>query len=420
MTGDAASLVIVGASLAGVRAAEAVREAGFSGRLTLVGAGPHFPPFDRPPLSKRLSSADLASLTRIRVRDDLCADLVLGRPATGLDVAGRKVFLDDGTSRHYDGLVIATGAAPRTLPGAEGNVMVLRTVRDSIRLAESLRAAGGTRPARVTVVGAGVLGCEIAASCRSLGAEVTMIGDQPEPMVRVVGTAMGAALRDLHARNGIRLLLGHHVQSATWTRHADRDGAERSTLVRLDSGQEVTADVVVACIGATPNTDWLAGSGLTIDDGVVCDEWCFAEGADRSIVAAGDVARWYHPLLGRFVRVEHWTNAATQGGAAARNLVAAVAGVGELASYEALPYSWSDQFGWKLQMLGVPTGTAEVIEGNVDDGKFVAAYRDNGRLTGALCVNMPSRLRRWRTELLAAPASPNGAGGRLARQGRTP
>jgi NADPH-dependent 2,4-dienoyl-CoA reductase/sulfur reductase-like enzyme len=176
------------------------------------------------------------------------------------------------------------------------------------------------------------------------------------------------------------------------------------TVVRLDDGQEVTADVVVACIGVAPNTRWLAGSGLTISDGVVCDQWCFAEGAGRTVVAAGDVARWHHPLLGGLVRVEHWTNAATQGGAAARNLLAAVAGLGEVASYDALPYSWSDQFGWKLQMLGVPSATAEVVEGNVADGKFVAAYCDGGRLTGVLCVNLPARLRHWRKQVTAAAA----------------
>jgi NADPH-dependent 2,4-dienoyl-CoA reductase/sulfur reductase-like enzyme len=396
--------VIVGASLAGVRAAEAIREAGFSGRLTLIGAGPHFPPYDRPPLSKHLSPADPARLTRIRVRDDLEAELVLGTPAAGLDVAGRRVSLDDGSSRGYGGLVIATGAAPRTLPGASGNVMVLRTVRDSARLAESLNSPGRGRPARVTVIGAGVLGCEIAAACRGMGADVTMIDVQPEPMVRVVGTGVGRILRDLHVRNGVRLLLGRSVESVS--------GSGTATEVRLAPSQEpggqehgereVSADVVVVCIGVAPNTGWLADSGLTVSDGVVCDRWCFAEGSDRTVVAAGDVARWYHPLLGRLVRVEHWTNAATQGGTAARNLLAVLSGTGEPASYDALPYSWSDQYGWKLQMLGVPAGAVQIAEGSTADGKFVAVYSERGQLTGALCVNLPSRLRHWRQEVTAA------------------
>lgn len=394
MTAVPGGLVVVGASLAGVRAAEALREAGYGGRLTLIGAGPHFPPYDRPPLSKHLGPADPARLTRIRVRDDLGAELVLGTPAAGLDVAGRRVILGDGTSRGYGGLVIATGAAPRALPDATGNVMVLRTVRDSARLAESLHAADRGRPARVAVIGAGVLGCEIAAACRGLGADVTMIDVQPEPMVRVVGTEVGGLLRDLHAGNGVRLLLGRGVRSVT--------GAGAATVVRLDDGLQVAADIVVACIGVAPNTGWLAGSGLTVSDGVVCDEWCFAEGSDRSVVAAGDVARWHHPLLGRLVRVEHWTNAATQGGTAARNLLAAVSGTGEPARYDALPYSWSDQYGWKLQMLGVPAGAASIAEGSTADGKFVAVYAERGQLTGALCVNLPSRLRHWRREVTAA------------------
>jgi NADPH-dependent 2,4-dienoyl-CoA reductase/sulfur reductase-like enzyme len=387
-------LVIVGASLAGVRAAEAVREAGFGGRLTLVGAGPHFPPYDRPPLSKHLSSADPARLARIRMRDDLGAELVLGTRATGLDVADRRVILDDGSSRDYTGLVVTTGAAPRTLPDASGNVMVLRTVRDSARLAESLHAAGRGGSALVTVIGAGVLGCEIASACRGMGADVTMIDVQPQPMVRVVGTEVGRTLRDLHARNGIRLLLGRSVQSVS--------GSGDATVVRLADGLEIVADIVVACIGVVPNTDWLAGSGLTVSDGVVCDQWCFAEGSGRTVVAAGDVARWYHPLMGRQVRVEHWTNAATQGGTAARNLLAAVAGLGEPVSYDALPYAWSDQYGWKLQMLGVPVGAAEIAEGSMEDEKFVAIYQEDGQLTGALCVNLPSRLRHWRKEIIAA------------------
>ena len=394
MTSVPGGLVVVGASLAGVRAAEAVREAGFTGRLTLVGAGPHFPPYDRPPLSKHLSPADPARLTRIRVRDDLGAELVLGTPAAGLDLAGRRVILADGSSRGYAGLVIATGAAPRPLPDASGNVLVLRTVRDSARLAEALHPAAGGRPARVAVIGAGVLGCEVAAACRALGAGVTMIDVQPEPMVRVVGTEVGAILRDLHAGNGVRLLLGHGVRSVR--------GSGAATVVQLDDGQQVVADVVVACIGVAPNTAWLAGSGLTVSDGVVCDQWCFADGSDRTVVAAGDVARWYHPLLGRLVRVEHWTNAATQGGTAARNLLAVLSGDGEPVRYDALPYSWSDQYGWKLQMLGVPAGTVAIAEGSVASGKFVAAYQEDGQLTGALCVNLPSRLRHWRREVTAA------------------
>jgi NADPH-dependent 2,4-dienoyl-CoA reductase/sulfur reductase-like enzyme len=330
-------------------------------------------------------------LDRVRVADELDMDLRLGRRAIKLDASGHKLFLDDETSLQYDGLVIATGATPRLLPDSDrSNVHVLRTAEDAVRLRESLVPG-----IRVAVIGAGVLGCEIAATCRGLGLEVSLIDLFPAPMLRVVGPELAEVFTRLHAKRGVQLHLGRQVLGLR--------GDPAVDAVLLDGDEVVRTDVVVVSIGVVPDTDWLVGSGLELVDGLVCDEHCFARGAaDRSVVAAGDVARWHHPLIGRDIRVEHWTNAVSQAQVAASNLVATVTGQAEPQPYAALPYAWSDQYDWKIQTIGVVGPQITVEEGSLDDRQFVVSYRDRGRLVGALCANWPNRLARWRKQITEA------------------
>jgi NADPH-dependent 2,4-dienoyl-CoA reductase/sulfur reductase-like enzyme len=384
---DRSHVVVVGASLAGLRAAEAVRRAGFGARLSLVGAEKHFPPVDRPPLSKKFLHGD-GQGEPLRVAPDLDIDLMLACEATGLDVAARRVSLNDGSRLAYDGLVIATGATVRRLPGTEGrrNVHVLRTVEDAAALRSALVPG-----ARVAVIGAGVLGCEIAATCRMLGIDVTVIDVFSQPMLRILGPYAAPLLADLHRAHGARLLLDQRVLGLR--------GQDEADGVLLADGEVLDCDLVVVAIGAFPETRWLEGSGLRLADGVVCDSAGFADGGGRRVVAAGDVARWHHPLLGESLRVEHWTNAVSQGQAAGRSLVAELSGSGPTAAYEALPYFWTDQYDWKVQFVGVLGEDARFEEGQPGDREFVVSYRTGGRLVGALLVNRPGRLAQWRKQI---------------------
>jgi 3-phenylpropionate/trans-cinnamate dioxygenase ferredoxin reductase subunit len=387
---DQNHIVVVGASLAGVRAVEAIRRTGFDARVSLVGMEKHFPPVDRPPLSKKFLRDEGLPET-LRVAPDLDVELRLAREATGLNVPAREVYLDDGTRLSYDGLVIATGATVRRLPGTEGirNVHVLRTLEDAKALRSALVPG-----ARVAVIGAGVLGCEIAASCRKLGIDVTVIDVFSQPMLRILGPAVAPLLADLHREHGVRLLLDQQVLGLRGLGQADG--------VLLADGQVVSCDVVVVAIGAFPETRWLEGSGLELADGVVCDSECFALGGDSRVVAAGDVARWHHRLLGETLRVEHWSNAVSQGQSAARNLVARLDGSGETASYDTLPYFWTDQYDWKVQFVGTLGERARFEEGQPGDRAFVVSYTSEGRLTGALFANRPSRLAAWRKQITVA------------------
>jgi NADPH-dependent 2,4-dienoyl-CoA reductase/sulfur reductase-like enzyme len=382
-------IVVVGSSLAGVRSAEAARRAGFEGRISLVGSEKHFPPVDRPPLSKKFMH-DATTGDVLRVAPDLGLDLLLGRDAVALDIHDRRVSLDDGSALGYDGLVIATGASARRLPGTEGraNVHVLRTVEDAAGLRAALRPG-----VRVAVIGAGVLGCEIAATCRRLELDVTLIDVFSEPMLRILGPSVASIVAGLHHGHGVRLRLGRQVLGLRGVTEADG--------VVLDHDEVIDADVVVVAIGAAPETRWLEGSGLELADGVVCDSACFAPAAGRTVVAAGDVARWHHPLLDRNIRVEHWTNAVSQGQAAGRNLVTALRGDGDPVPYDVLPYFWTDQYDWKLQFLGMLGEDAAFEEGEPGDRRFVVSYRTEGRLVGVLCANRPNRIPQWRPRIVA-------------------
>ena len=379
------TVAVVGASLAGIRATETLRREGFDGRIVLVGAEPHLP-YDRPPLSKQLLAGewepeDLA--LRRTAYDDLDVELRLGVRATGLDVAGRVLTLDDAEELAFDGAVLATGAAPRSLaatPDLDG-IFVLRTVDDALELRARLEVGP-----RVVVVGAGFIGSEVAATCRQRGLEVTVLEALPAPLVRGLGPVLGMVCGELHREHGVDLRLGVGVAAI--------EGVGRVERVRLDDGTSVAAGVVVVGIGVAPVTDWLEGSGLTIDNGVVCDETLLAA---PGIVAAGDVARWPNPLFdGELMRLEHWTNAAEQGVAAARRLL--VADGEPPVAYAPVPFVWSDQYDRKIQSVGHFRGDddMEVVHGTLDERRFVAVFGRAGRLVGALGFSMPAKLMPYR------------------------
>jgi NADPH-dependent 2,4-dienoyl-CoA reductase/sulfur reductase-like enzyme len=372
----------VGASLSGLRAAESLRRAGYDGTITIVGAERHRP-YDRPPLSKQILTGK-AGPEDITLPEDpaLEAEWRLGTVATGLDLDRRRVRLEGGEDLAFDHLVIATGATPRrldSLPEGPG-VHYLRTIDDALRLREEL-----TRAERVAVVGAGFIGLEVASSALAMGLDASVIELLAVPLEAALGAEMGAAVADLHRRRGIDLKLSVTVEGLA--------GGSGGAGLQLGSGPPLPADVIVVGIGVMPATGWLEGSGVDLDNGVLTDERLrvLVNGRPRpDIVAAGDVARWSHPGLGRHVRVEHWTNAAEQGEAAGRTLVE-----GEAAPpYEAVPYFWSDQHGVKIQFVGTtqPGDEVIVLEGDPGEDRFVAAYGRHGRLVAALGIRRPARI----------------------------
>jgi NADPH-dependent 2,4-dienoyl-CoA reductase/sulfur reductase-like enzyme len=393
------TVVVLGASLAGLRAAEEVRHEGHNGPVIVIGDEQHVP-YDRPPLSKQFLAGKW-EVDRLHHHapdklDTLGIEFRLGRRADGLDTDARTVSLDDGTDLHYDGLIIATGARARALPRTEDvpGVHTLRTLDDAEALIADLAAAGAG--AHVVVIGAGFIGSEVAATCRGLGFEVTLIEALPTPLGRVLGDQMGAACASLHADAGVALRTGVGVDRVVAETGAGSGTAPIS--VHLDDGDVLSADVVVVGIGVAPAVDWLAGSGLPVDDGVVCDEALFA--AER-VVAAGDVARWTHRGLGQSLRVEHWTNAAESGVAATRNLLH-----GRTEPYEPVLFFWSDQYATKIQVIGrtSPDDEVVIVDGSVEERKLVALYRHGDRLGAALAFSRPRQLMSYRP-LLAAGAS---------------
>ncbi len=379
-------IVVVGASLAGLRAAEELRSLGHDGTITMVGDEAHRP-YDRPPLSKQVLAGrrqpeDTALGVATGAIDDLALDWRLGAAAAGLDLAERAVLLDDGERLPYDGLVIATGATPRRLPATDHlqGVHTLRTLDDCL----AIRAALDARPGRVVVVGAGFIGAEVTATCRGLGVEVTLVEALPVPLERALGARMGLVMADLHRDHGVDLRLGVGVDEI--------QGGRRVERVRLTDGTVLDADLVVVGVGVSPNTGWLAGSGLTIDDGVVCDEACAAA---PGVVAAGDVARWPNARFGEAMRVEHWDNAIEMGAHAARTLLA---GPGGSMPYTPVPWFWSDQYDRKVQLAGRAgaSDAVEVVAGSVEERRFVALYGRGDRLVGVLGMNQPAQVMRWR------------------------
>jgi len=378
------SIVVVGSSLAGLRAVETLRREGFTGRIRVVGDEPHLP-YDRPPLTKELLAGEWEPeriVLRAQGYDDLDVEWLLERRAVALDVGRRTVELHDGERLDYEGLVLATGASPRALPDAPplAGMFTLRTLDDALALRELL-----TADPKVVVIGAGFIGAEVAATCRRRGLDVTVLEMLAQPMVRGVGPVIGSTLAGLHRDHGVDLRCGIRIAAI--------EGDGRVERVRLTDGTVIDADVLLVAIGVAPNSAWLDGSGLTIDDGVVCDETLLAA---PGVVAAGDVARWPNPLFdGELMRLEHWTNATEQGVAAAQRLLAAD---NEAQPFAPVPFVWSDQYGIKIQCAGRFRGDDEmaVVDGSLDDRRFVAVFGRAGRLTGVIAFGRPRLLMQYR------------------------
>lgn len=382
------TVTVVGASLAGLYAARELRAQGFDGRLVIVGEEPHRP-YDRPPLSKDFligkAGEDQLALSDVDETLELGAEWMFGVRARGLDARGRTVLLEDGRTVSTDGVVIATGASARRLPGPTlAGVHTLRTLDD----ARSLRAELLRGPRRVVVIGGGFIGAETASSCAALGHSVTVVEAAPLPLLPQLGPEMAAVCARLHARGGVELVTGVGVAAL----HGDL----AVHGVELADGRVLPADVVVVGIGAVPNTGWLAGSTLALHDGVLCDDGCVT--ALPQVVAVGDVAR-----VGG-ARAEHWTSATAQPRVAVRNLLAGRT----VETVRPLPYFWSDQYGSRIQFAGRRRDgdLVRVIEGAVEDGSFLALYERGGETTAALAVNRPRPFTRVRRELARGEARP--------------
>lgn len=378
------TIAVVGGSLAGLRGAEALRRLGFGGRLILIGEESR-EPYDRPPLSKEILRGDREpeqiSLAKPENFAALELDLRLGRRATALEVGARYLTLDDGERIEYDGALLATGAAARRLPtgNVTSGVHVLRTLDDALALRTELDASP-----RVAVVGAGFIGAEVAASCRARGLDVTLIEALPLPLANAIGPEVGQVIADEHRDQGVTLKLGVGV--------AGFEGEGRVSGVRLADGSSVAADVVVVGIGVTPNTEWLADSGLQLENGIVCDETCATSAP--SVVAAGDVARWTNPLFDESMRIEHWTNAVEQANHAAQRLLEGES----VGAFSPVPFVWSDQYERKIQSVGRirPDDEVSIVHGSVEDRRFVALYGRKGKLSGAIGLNRVRQLMGYR------------------------
>ncbi|WP_077077595.1 NAD(P)/FAD-dependent oxidoreductase [Mycobacterium numidiamassiliense] len=377
-------IVIVGGGLAAARTAEQLRRSEFTGRITIVSDEEHLP-YDRPPLSKEVlrKEVDDVALKPRDFYDEKGIILRLGAAATSLDTTAQTVTLADGTVLGYDELVIATGLVPRRIPAfpdLEG-IRVLRSYDESMALREHASEAR-----HAVVVGAGFIGCEVAASLRSLGVEVVLVEPQPTPLASVLGEQIGALVSRLHRAEGVDVRTGIGVAQVRGDQHVEQ--------VVLDDGTELTADLVVVGIGSRPATEWLQGSGVEVDNGVICDETGRTSAAN--VWALGDVASW-RDATGHQARVEHWSNVADQ----ARVVVPAMLGQ-DVPDVVVVPYFWSDQYDVKIQCLGEPeaTDTVHLVE---DDGrKFLAYYERDGVVVGVVGGGMPGKVMKARGKIAAA------------------
>jgi 3-phenylpropionate/trans-cinnamate dioxygenase ferredoxin reductase subunit len=368
------TFVIVGASLAGAKAAETLRAEGFGGRLVLIGAE-HERPYERPPLSKDYLRGE-AGREKIYVHDeDFYAghdiELRLGRSATSLNTTTNELALDDGDRLRYDRLLLATGAEPRRLqiPGSElDGVLYLRSVEDSDALRERLDRGGN-----VVVIGAGWIGAEVAASARQRGLEVTVVEPLGVPLERVLGNEVGGIYRDIHADHGVQMLLGTAVEAFEGTTSVQR--------VRTSDGRELECDFVVVGVGVQPRAELAAQAGIAVDNGILVDE--HLQTSVPGVFAAGDVANAQHPFYGERVRVEHWANALNQGPVAARAML------GRSDVYDRLPYFFSDQYEVGMEYSGFARSWDRVVfRGDPGSREFIAFWMTENRVVAGMNVNV--------------------------------
>jgi len=378
-----AGIVIVGGGLAATRTAEQLRRSEYAGPITIVSDEDHLP-YDRPPLSKEVLRAenDDVTLKPAEFYQENNITLRLGSGAQSVDTAAQTVRLADGSELPYDELVIATGLVPKRIgsfPDLQG-IRVLRTYDESMALREDARKAS-----RAVVIGAGFIGCEVAASLRKLGVDVVLVEPQPTPLASVLGEKIGALVTRLHRAEGVDVRCGVGVTEVRGTQNVE-------TVVLAD-GTELEADLVIVGIGSRPSVDWLKGSGIEVDNGVVCDE--VGRTSAPHVWAIGDVASWRDHVGGQ-VRVEHWSNVADQ----ARAMVPALLGQ-EASAVVSVPYFWSDQYDVKIQCLGEPESddTVHIVE---DDGrKFLAYYERDGVLVGVVGGGMPGKVMKTRGKIAA-------------------
>lgn len=393
MTMPPGPIAVVGASLAGLNASEALLESAEVGSVTLLDSELRAP-YDRPPLSKELLlgkwEAERCTLPQL---DDARLTRRGGVRVTGLNPGRLALTFADGSAETFGGgIVIATGTVPRTLPGARiPGVHVLRTLDDALSLRADIT---GRQSSHVVIAGGGFIGTEVAAACSLRGHQVTILEAQSEPFERVLGGMIGAALIAPLLARGVRLVLRAAVASVS--------GTDRVKAVTLEDGTMIPADIVVLGLGVEPATDWLAGAGITLDGGVHCDSTL---SVGHRIVAAGDVARWPNRRFGEFRRIEHWDNAIRQGRHAGQRLLADH-GLAPLRDFDTVPWVWSDLLDHKVQVVGSTVGFDEVLiaHGSLPDQEFVAFYRRGDRLTAALAMNHPKLITKYR-RLLTSPVS---------------
>jgi NADPH-dependent 2,4-dienoyl-CoA reductase/sulfur reductase-like enzyme len=352
---------------------------GFDGSLTVIGDEAHYP-YQRPPLSKLFLAGKLdRNRIDLRLDEGLAGAWRLNVKVRQLDLARRVIELSTGEVLPFDGLVCATGSEPRTLSFAQNleGVFTLRTVEDAL----SIKARISKGVGRAVIVGAGFIGCEVAATLRSCGLKVTVIDIDRLPMLRVLNEPLAQLVLDMHRKAGVDFQLQTAVEAL--------EGSESVEAVRLSNGRVIAAELVIIAIGVRPSVGWLVNSGIRLEDGIVCDERCAVLGT-YGIVAAGDVARWHNPLFGQSMRVEHWDNAIAQGEAAAHTLLQGTRAL----PFASVPFFWSDQYSSKFQMAGMSSLANEfrVIEGSLNSAQFIAAFLRDERLVGVFGCNAAHRI----------------------------